>query len=91
MMINELTKEEVDYGYKFTEEKVSRKVGGAEFSGKRAKTSYPGEEWTRTVLARGGKDKGLLVVTFIEKENYEKENNLIEHLWESLELSEELR
>jgi hypothetical protein len=48
-MLNELTKEEVDYGYEYSEEKVSKKVGDITFTGKQAVTTYPGEEWTRIV------------------------------------------
>lgn len=87
-MLNELTKEEVDYGYKYSEEKVSKKVGDVTFTGKQAVTTYPGEEWTRSVLAYGWKDKGILIITFIEKDNYENEKELIEHLWESFEIVE---
>jgi hypothetical protein len=87
-MLNELTKEEVDYGYKYSEEKVSKKVGDVTFTGMQAVTTYPGEEWTRSVLAYGWKDKGILIITFIEKDNYENEKELIEHLWESFEIVE---
>ncbi len=88
LMLNELTKEEVDYGYKYSEEKVSKKVGDVTFIGKQAVTTYPGEEWTRSVLAYGWKDKGILIITFIEKDNYKNERELIEHLWESFKIVE---
>lgn len=86
LMLQEITKEEVEYGYKYSEKAISRTVHGIALNGKQAVTTYPGEEWTRSVLAYGGKDKGVIVVTFIEKDNYGKEMNIIEHLWKSLDL-----
>ena len=84
MMLNELTKEEVDYGYEYTEEKVQKKIVGATFSGKQAITSYKDEEWVRAVYTLGGKDQGLLVVTFIEKDNYGTEKDMLDRFWKSL-------
>jgi len=86
LMLNEVTKEEVDYGYKYSEKTVTEKVDGITFKGKQAVTSYPGEEWIRSVLAYGKKDKGVLILTFIEKENYESEKLLIEDLWKSIKI-----
>lgn len=83
-LLNELTKEERDYGYQYREKKVTRQAGAITFRGKEAVTSYPGEEWTRTVLACGGKDKGLVIITFIEKDRYQDEQGLAEGLWQSL-------
>ena len=83
-LLNELTKEERDYGYQYRETKVTRQVGEITFKGKEAVTSYPGEEWSRAVLACGGKDKGLVIITFIEKDRYQDEKNLAEGLWQSL-------
>ncbi len=91
MMVKELTKEEVEYGYKLKEVLISKKVGDVEFKGKKAITTYTGEEWTRSVLAYGKKDKGLLVVTFVEKDNYEKEKHLIDQLWKSLKLTDKMK
>lgn len=91
MMVKELTKEEVEYGYKLKEVSISKKVGDAEFKGKKAITTYTGEEWTRSVLAYGKKDKGLLIVTFIEKDNYEKEKHLIDQLWKSIKLTDKMK
>lgn len=90
-MLKEITKEEVEYGYKYSEKMIKKKVGEITFKGKQAVTTYPGEEWTRCVLAYGGKDKGIIIVTFIEKDNYEKDKHLIEHLWKSIVLKANLK
>lgn len=86
LMLKELTKEEVEYGYTYKENAVKREVGRAKLSGKQAITSYRGEEWIRDVLSYGGKDRGILVITFIEKDNYETEMVIIEDLWRTLQL-----
>ena len=86
-MLNELTKEEKEYGYKYAEKPVKKQVGTHELAGKEAVTTYPGEEWTRSVLTFGKKDKGVLIVTFIEKDNYKTDIDLINHLWKTLELT----
>ena len=91
MMLNELTKEEVDYGYKYNEKAVTKKVGDIRFNGKQAVTTYPGTEWTRSVLAYGSKDRGILIVTLIERDNYNTERDLIEHLWKSIELKNSIQ
>jgi len=86
MLLNEITKEEVEYGYKYSEKTVMKKVGDITFKGKQAVTTFPGAEWTRSVLSYGGRDRGILISTFIEKDNYETEKDLIEHFWRSMEL-----
>lgn len=84
MMMSELTKEEVEYGYEYKEKPVTREVGGVVASGKQAVTTYLDTEWTREVLAYGEKDRGVLVITFIEKQEHATEKGLIEHLWKTL-------
>ena len=86
LMLSELTKEEVEYGYEYSESAAERAVDGVQFAGKRAITTSTTEEWTREVLAYGAKDRGLLIVTFIEKESDGSERQLIEQLWQTLEL-----
>jgi len=86
VMLKELSKEEVDYGYTYREKKVERKVGGGVMRGKQAVTALPEEEWTRTVLSFSKGGKGVLVMTFIERDNYVSEKALIEHMWQTLEL-----
>ena len=87
-MVSELTKEEKDYGYQYSESIIQKKAGDLTFIGKEAVTTYPGEEWTRTVVAYGWKDRGVLVITAIEKDNYEIEMHLINQLWKSIQIHE---
>ena len=59
---------------------IQKKVGSSTFSGKEAITTYPGKEWRRNILSYCGKGKSILIITFIEKDNYEDEKDLIERL-----------
>ena len=86
LMLHELSKEEIEYGYSYEERPIKRKAGGMTFIGKEAVTSYKGDEWTRQALSAGTKDQGLLVITFIEKSNYVKESDVIDKMWETLEV-----
>lgn len=71
LMINELTKESVSYGYKKTERAVRRTlVSGQEITGTEATLIYKGMEEVYTVYSWGGKDEGLLVVTMLLAEDY---------------------
>ncbi|MCB9204119.1 MAG: hypothetical protein H6603_03990 [Flavobacteriales bacterium] len=71
LMVNELTKESVSYGYKKEERDVKLKlVSGQEIKGTEAKLTYKGETEIYTVYAWGGKDEGVLVVTMLLSEDY---------------------
>jgi len=87
LMLNELTKEEVEYGYEYHENPVQRTLNGIILEGKQAITTYSGEEWTREVLSYGEKDRGILIITFIEADNYGKDQDLLDFFWNSLQLS----
>ncbi|WP_193367679.1 hypothetical protein [Pelagibius marinus] len=86
IMIKELTKEEVDYGYDYQEREVSRKVGDKVIEGREAITRYQDESWNRTVYAYGERDSGLLIVTFVEKDYAETDAALLEDFWRTLEI-----
>ena len=90
-MVHELTKEEVEYGFKFETKEIKREADGVTFTGKQAVTTNPGEEWTRIVLTCAKKDRGLLVISFIEKDNYETEKGLIEQFWKTLKVDAKLK
>lgn len=91
LMLEEITKEEVEYGYEYVERVIQKEIGGITISGKEAVTSYLGEEWTRSVLAHGGRDQGIIIISFLKKGSYEEDRDLIEHFWESLEIDKTLR
>ena len=86
MMLKEFTKEEVEYGFKYEERKVSKKVGNIEVSGREAITTYKDTRWTRAVYAYGKKDSGVLIATIIEKDNVAKDKHLISQLWKTLRI-----
>jgi len=86
LMLRELTKEEVEYGYEYEERKVSKKVENIEIRGREAITTYKDTRWTRTVYAYGKKDSGVLIITAIEKDNVAKDKHLISHFWKTLRI-----
>ena len=86
LMVNELTKEEIRAGYKKEEKAVEKKLpDGTVLKGKTVVTTYKDDQWTRSVLASGSGEKGILVVTFIEKSNL-TEQPMIDLFWESLRM-----
>ncbi len=86
LMVKELTKEEVEYGYDYKEREVTRRVGDKVLEGREAVTSYQDEHWTRTVYAYGERDSGLLIVTFVEQEYAETDAALLDDFWRTLEI-----
>ena len=86
MMLRELTKEEVEYGYKYEESTVSKVVEDRKLNGKRAVTTYKDQRWTRSVYAYGKKDAGILIVTFIERESFDEDKHVIDDFWKSLRI-----
>jgi hypothetical protein len=89
-MLSELTKEEVEYGYTYKEEPIEQQVGPRTFKGKKALTTYPGSEWHRSVLTLIGRDRGILIVTLIDKDAFAADSDLIAHFWQSIELNQDL-
>ena len=88
MMLNELTKEEVEYGYEITKGPSSKRLSsGIELQGKTAVSKYKGDEYTRYVLCHEARDTGLMIVTQIEKAAPEEDLDMIEMFWKSLRIS----
>lgn len=86
LMIHELTKEEIDYGYELEENDVSKKVGNIDLKGKEAITTYKGEYTTRTVYGYGSKDEGLLILTIIKSDNVDMDIHIIRDFWRTLKI-----
>ena len=87
LMLQELTKEQINYGYKMQKETFSKALkDGTKLTGKRAILKYNDEEEYWTVLAYGKKDRGFMVITKIDKENFDTENNIIDLMWETLQI-----
>lgn len=87
LMVQELTKEEIDYGYELQKEEYIKTLrDGTRLSGKKAILKYKDEETNYTVLAFGKRDSGILVVTKIDKENIEADQQIIDMFWDSLQI-----
>jgi len=66
LMLNELIKENISYGYSKTEKDFEKKLkSGETIKGTEVTMTYRGETETYTVAAYGGKDEGILVVTML--------------------------
>jgi hypothetical protein len=86
LMVKELIKEEVGYGYKAEEKPIEKVIDGKNLKGKEVVTSYQNDGWVRCVLTAGGKDSGVMIVTMIKKSDKD-EQYVIDDFWKSLKLS----
>jgi hypothetical protein len=85
LMLKELTKESVEYGYKMTKKEITRKLAdGTEMKGLKATLTYRDETLYTTVLAKGTKDEGTIVVTQIYKADLKAEQPILDHFWKTL-------
>ena len=87
MMIHELTKEEVEYGYKLTETGERMTINGQMFTGKKVMSEYKGEVTERYVMTYSGRDSGLLIITNLNDIHNAKDIELIEHFWQSINVT----
>jgi len=87
LMLTELTKEEVEYGYEYQDSVISRTVGGKKVEGKQAVTTYQDTVWTRSVYAYGKRDSGLVIMTFIQSDYAEQDQKLLDDFWRTLEIN----
>ncbi len=84
LMLQELTKEDISYGYELSKEDYSKVLkGGQTLKGIKATLTYKDEEKYYTITSFGARDKGVLVITMIDKEYMAKESLVIDMLWES--------
>jgi len=89
MMVHELTKEEVQYGYKIDKTEEAKSVNGNTFKGQKAVATYKDEQNIRYVMTYSARDAGLLVVTMLDKTAPEKDIKMVEDFWSSLKASME--
>ncbi len=88
LMLNELTKEEVQYGYAIEKEDVSRTLGnGEKLQGVKAVSEYQGTRYTRHVLCYEARDAGVMVVTQVEKSSPAADHTMLETFWDSFSIS----
>jgi hypothetical protein len=87
LMLQELTKEQINYGYKIHKEPDSKVLkDGTKLEGTKATLTYKSEQEYWSVLAYGKKDSGFLVIIKIDKENLDAEKDIIELMWKSLQI-----
>ena len=88
LMLSELTKEELQSGYKVTNSLTTQKLASGEIlNGKLSVSTSAEDEYTRQVLSYAGKESGVLVVTQIEAESTAEDKAMIETFWKTLKVS----
>lgn len=85
LMLNEVTKESINYGFEMKRENYSRKlISGQEIEISKAILTYKDETNIYEVASLGRKDEGILIMTMIMDENYsEQGRKLIDLMWNS--------
>ncbi|MCW8886198.1 MAG: hypothetical protein OQK12_13255 [Motiliproteus sp.] len=87
LMLNEVTKESVQYGYQLTDSPHSRSLkSGETMNGLKATLSYRDEETYVEVLAYGKKDVGVLVITQIDKSYLDSDREVLSRFWDTFQL-----
>ena len=87
MLLGELTKESVEYGFTMTQEKATRKLkSGKMMEGLKAILKYKEEEQYVEVLAYGKKDTGIVIATLIHKQFLETDEAIHSDFWNTLEV-----
>jgi hypothetical protein len=85
MLMNELTKEAVQYGHQKVEKPIEHTLAsGVVLKGVQATLTYKGDESYWEVLAYATKDTGVIVATHIDKEFLNKEKSVLERFWRTL-------
>ncbi len=88
LMLNELTKEEKNYGYEIVTSPITKKLAdGTTLSGKKATSTYRNEQRTLHVLYHAVKDAGILFVTGIDRDATSEDQAMMTTFWKSLTLS----
>jgi hypothetical protein len=86
MVINEVTKESLNYGFKMKRDDYSRRIkSGQKLEVNKAILTYKNETNIYEVASIGEKDEGILIMTMIMDEKMsEQGNKIIELMWNSL-------
>ncbi|MEO0506845.1 MAG: hypothetical protein AAF090_11890 [Bacteroidota bacterium] len=87
LMLNEITKESINYGYEKTEKDFKKTLkSGQTIEGVEAVLTYKGERETYTVATYGEKDEGIILVTMLLNEDYAEDKAFIDLFLETLTL-----
>ncbi|MDL2403280.1 hypothetical protein [Rhizobium mayense] len=86
-VLQQMVQESIDGGAKITKETTQRMLaGGNVLRGVRAETATANDVMDYEIAAIGRPDGGVLVATFINKENVAKEGAILDKLWSSLKV-----
>lgn len=87
LMMNEIIKESINYGYTKTEKPFKKKLkSGQTIEGIQATLTYKGENEVYTVATYGAKDEGIIVVTMLLSDDYKDGKEIIDLFLETLEI-----
>lgn len=85
MLLQELTKELVEYGYNKNQSDVTRELGsGKTLTGLKATLSYMDQESYYEILSFSGRDMGLIVVTMIDKAFINEKEDILDRFWNTV-------
>lgn len=86
MMIQEVTKESVNYGFNLDRQDYDRKLqSGETLKVAKAVLSYQNEKNTYEVASLGKKDEGILIMTMVmDEEKSQQGKKIIDLMWNSL-------
>ncbi|PKG42866.1 hypothetical protein [Psychroflexus sp. MES1-P1E] len=89
LMLNELTKESINYGYSKSEKKFKKKLkSGQIIEGIQATLKYKGEKEVYTVATYGAKDEGIIVITMLLNEDFKEDQEIIKLFLETLSIND---
>lgn len=88
MMLNEVTKESVSYGYTMERQDYDKTLNsGQKLKVLKAALEYKGEIETYEITAYGGKDEGILIMTMNMNDEIDPEGaDMIDLMWSSLQI-----
>jgi hypothetical protein len=85
LMVNEVTKEERQYGYNINSAPTSVTLAdGTVLKGKEVVSKYPGTDIKRYILTYGKRDSGILIMTQIDSSLASDEEHVIKTFFDSL-------
>lgn len=85
LMLKELTKEQVEYGYNIVQTDVEHTLAsGKMLTGIRATMSYMDQESYYEVLSISERDTGIIVVTMIDKSFMNEKADIIDRFWDTM-------
>ncbi|MGZ9718433.1 hypothetical protein [Rhizobium miluonense] len=86
-VLQQMVQESISGGAKMTKETAQRTLpGGSVLKGVKAETTTDNDVMDYEIVATGKPEGGILVATFLNKENIPKEGGILNKLWSSLKV-----